>query len=245
LQELSKASGVVLLPPGALENLIASKRAELATVATVAARPPAVTPGRPTSPRRRQLLLWGLVLLTLVTLASVVATFFTASPQKPAAESLLGVKVGDPYEAVVDRLKLTHGPLRFAEAKAARRAFLGHVLTMGDSGVTDEDLGDAIVRWSPDESVAVVGVDDRVAAVVIRKGHRGLTGRRLGIGAAVGDVYKAYDDATPRTEPIAFSDEDGGGHGEVRRYDVLGVAFAIHKGKVQSITLYPPRSDQP
>jgi hypothetical protein len=243
LQELSKASGIVLLPPGALENLIAGKRAELATVATAAARPQAPAAGRSANPRRRQLLLWGLVLLTLISLASVVVTFFTGSPPKPAAESLLGIKVGDSYEAVVDRLKLTHGPLRFAEAKAARPVYLDHVLTMNNSGVTDEELSDGSVRWSPDESVAVVGVDDNVAAVVIRKGHGGMTGRGLGIGAAVGDVYKAYDDATPRTEAITFSDAEGGGHGEVRRYDVLGVAFVIHKGKVQSITLYPPRSD--
>ena len=211
-----------------------------------ATRPAALpaTTVRTARPGRRQLLLWGLVLLVLITGASILAALFAPSPVRPAGESLAGVKVGDSFEAAVDRLKLTRGPLRLTDLKATRPPCLDRVLTIADLDVTDEDLPYGSVRWSPDESLAVAGVDDKVVAVVIRKGHRGVTGRGLAIGAAVGDVYKAYDDdATPRTEPITFPDEEGGGHGEVRRYDVLGVAFVIHKGKVQSITLYPPRAE--
>ena len=153
LQDLSKASGVVLLPPGAIDKLIAAKRAELETVATPSARPvprPA-SPDLTTSPsRRRLLLLAGLVVLILITAATVLTALLTPSAAKPEAESLMGIKVGDSYETVVDQWKLTHGPVRLTELKTTRPACLDHVLTVDDLGVTDNELTDGSVRWSPD-----------------------------------------------------------------------------------------------
>jgi eukaryotic-like serine/threonine-protein kinase len=242
LQDLGKASGIVLLPPGALDKLIAAKRAELATVVAPAARP-ATTAGN-SRPHRNRLLVAGLAsLVALAALALFVTMFFGSSATPPLAESLLGIKVGELYDAVVDRLKLTRGPAGLADLDVKRPAYLDHVLEIADLAVSGDDLPEVEVRWSPDEQIAAVGVDDKVVALVVRQGHRGKTGRGIGIGAAVGDVYKAYDDAKPRTETVDLPPKDGGGHAEVRRYDALGVAFVIYKGRVQSITLYPPRAD--
>jgi hypothetical protein len=40
---------------------------------------------------------------------------------------------------------------------------------------------------------------------------------------------------------MVLSDDEGGGHGEIRRYDKLGVAFVIQKSHVQAIALYPAK----
>jgi tRNA A-37 threonylcarbamoyl transferase component Bud32 len=237
LQELGKASGVVLLPPGALDKLIAARRAENPTAASPPGPP--VTTVRMARPRRPRLVVAGLLLLVaLAGIASLLTLFATGPTPAPAAESLLGIKVGDPFSAAVDRLKLTHGPVYPWHTGGAKPQCLGHILEPDDLGVSDDDLERVEVRWSPDECVAVVGLGEEVRAVVIRKGHRGATGRGVTIGAAVGDLYRVYDDATPRTEVVPFSAEEGGGHGEVRRYDAPGVGFVIYKGHVHSITLY-------
>jgi serine/threonine-protein kinase len=237
LQELGKASGIVLLPPGAIEQLIASRRAENATM------PPSPTPARVTLrealPRRRWLSL-GLLLL-LLGLAGLGLLFSrrSSTPPSPSAESLLGIKVGDSFPAAVDHLKLTHGPVQPWATNPSKSAPI-EFLDSASLDVAADDLPRVEVRWSADNRVAIVGLDDAVRAVVVRKGHRGATGRGIAIGATVGQVYKAYDDdSTPRTEAVALPADEGGGHAEIRRYDAPGVAFVIHKGRVSSIMLYP------
>jgi hypothetical protein len=229
LQDLGKASGVVLLPPGALDQLIAARRSEDATVRTPREQP--ATTVRVGLPRgRRRLLVAGLALFSgLMALALIIGAFSGKPTPASAAESLLDVKVGAPFDATVDRLSLTRGPARPWSPGGTRPASLGHVLEAADLGVPDDDLARVEVRWSQDETVAVAGLDEAVLAVVIRKG----------------ELYKAYDeDSTPRTTSHQLPAEEGGGHGEARHYDPLGVAFFIHKGHVASITLYPPKPAQ-
>jgi hypothetical protein len=242
LQDLGKASGVVLLPPGALDQLIAARRAEAATVKTPPQLPPATVVLRRS--RKNLLLLGSLALLMgLLVLGVLVTALGGGSGSPPAAESLLGIKVGGPFAATVDSLGLTRGPAHPWGAGGTRPASLGQVLEAADLGVPDENLPQVEVRWSQDETVAVAGLDEEVLAVVVRKGHRGSTGRGVSIGAPVGQLFKVYDeDATPRTNARPLSPEEGGGHGEARHYDSLGVAFFVHKGRVESITLYPPKA---
>jgi tRNA A-37 threonylcarbamoyl transferase component Bud32 len=244
LQELGKASGVVLLPPGALDKLIAAKRAESPTVAAPAT-PQGTTVVIPSTRRRLLYLAAGLVALTLL----VGFVWHMAFPRRDShapigAETLLGIQTGDSFTDTVDRWQLTHGPEYPWRPGRPRPACLGTALNNVDlGGHSDEVLERAEVRWSPDEGLAVVGLDNRVLVVVLRKAHRGETRRGVKIGSAVADVYHMYDDDdTVRTDGLTLSTEEGGGHGEVRRYDTIGLGFVIHKGRVSSILLYPPRS---
>jgi serine/threonine protein kinase len=239
LQELGKASGIVLLPPGALEQMLAARRAENVTIKPALSSPQSTL--REWRPNRRWLLGGLAILLLCLAVPGLLLIRGGSVPRRPLAESLLGIRIGDSFPAMVDRLQLTHGPARAWAAAGSKSAAPVFLPSAGSLHISEHDLLRAEVRWNPDNSVAVVGVDDAVLATVVRKGHRGTTGRGVSVGAAVGNVYKAYDDDnTPRTEAIALAAEDGGGRGEIRYYDVAGVAFVIHKGKVSAIVLYPP-----
>ncbi len=233
LQELSRASGVLLLPPGALDRLIAERRAE---VPTIAAAPP---PARPTAARtRRRVVAAGAMLLLVAASAASVWWLGGRKAQPvPQIETLLGVSVNGSFGEAIDRLNLTRGPAHPWEHGGQRPKALGRVLEAGDLQVPEETLPRVEVRWSADERVAVVGLGDTVRAVVAA-GHRAATGRGVAVGAPVSAVYQAYDDAVPETHALP---PDAGGHDEVRRYESQGVAFVIHKGRVASITLFPVR----
>jgi tRNA A-37 threonylcarbamoyl transferase component Bud32 len=241
LQELGKASGVVLLPPGALQQLIASRRMQNRDL-TGAELPTGVRTGRSWSRRRWMFGALAALLLGLGTAALVVPLFH--NPAQPAgSESLLGVRIGDPFAAAVDRLQLTHGPAHPWATGAEYPPYLGHALQAADLGVAGADLARLEARWSPDEDVSLIGLDDKVQAVVVRNSRAAATSRGVAIGSPVGQVYKAYDDEmTPRMETLSLPANEGGGHAELRSYDTAGVAFVIHKGRVVSIALFSPRT---
>jgi hypothetical protein len=186
----------------------------------------------------------GILSVAVLAALAFLFSFFSSTPTVPAAgESLVGIRIGDSYSATVDHLKLTHGPIQPWRTGQDSPAFLKIVPAPADLGISGDDLERVEARWAPDDSVAVMGLDDSVVAVVVRKNHRGATGRGAAIGSNVGDVYRLYDDdAAAHTDGVALSDEDGGGHGEVRRYAALGLAFVIQKSHVRSIALYPPKA---
>jgi serine/threonine protein kinase len=238
LQELGKASGIVLLPPGAIEQMVAARRAENATITPASSSLQSTL--REWRPNRRWLLVGLAILLFGLACLALLVIRGSSARGRPIAESLLGIRVGDSFPAAVDRLQLTHGPERPWAPDGSKSTLPIPLPSPASLHISEHDLPRVEIRWNPENSVAVAGLDEAVLAVVVRKGHRGATGRGVSVGTAVGNVYKAYDDDNaPRTEAINLP-ADIGGRGEIRYYDAAGVAFVIHKGKVASIVLFPP-----
>jgi len=232
LQELGKASGILLLPPGAMDKLVASRQAAEPTIA--------YTPTPPRRWMRRRVLLRGLLLLILVGLAALVyVRFFKTRPMDAHHASLLGVRIGDSQQEVVDRLKLVKGAPMNPWAVEKTPGYLGHVLRAEDVGLPVEALPRLDVQRTEDDKVCIVFYEDRVRAVIARSPRAG-TERGLKILDRQGRVLDVY----PEDVSQDFSIEVAGSARasrkiEIRRYDSLGIGFEMHEGKVTAITLYP------
>jgi tRNA A-37 threonylcarbamoyl transferase component Bud32 len=239
LQELGKASGILLLPPGAMDKLVAARQQQAAKAsagdATVAYAP------SPTGARRRQrrsLLLAAAALPVLVLLA-VVAKVFLFPPAPPAAESLLGYGIGAPQDEVLPGLKVFQGGTMNPWV-AGPRAQLGHVLRPDDLGVPEEALESLEVRHTRDGKVCAVFYKDKLRALVVQEPHAGGTARSVQIGSHAGAVFDAYPETASEHKPVSDDDAKKAKPVEVRRYDALGIGFEMSDGKVRAITLYPP-----
>ncbi|MFO0929575.1 MAG: protein kinase [Gemmataceae bacterium] len=236
MQELGKASGILLLPPGAMDRLIAARAAAAPTVTYTAADGPART-------RTRRRLLIGSV-AGLAVLAGAVWLwwqFFTDPTFPPGPETLLGVQVGDALDEVERRLpNLTRVDRGNPWQLERTRHLLGPVLRPEDLGLTDAELRDVTVRRSGDGTVCVLLSGDRVVAVVAT--HAGARTRRdVGVGSDLGRLYRRYDTSDDLRPQVETTDRAGGGHVEVRRYSTLGVSFEVAAGRVAAVALYPPR----
>jgi serine/threonine-protein kinase len=242
LQELGRASGVLLLPPGALDRLVASRLAEQPT------RVEAGRPGPARSLHRRLLLRTGVLLGVLAVLALAKALFFPARvpPSAPGPETLLGVRVGDDFQRAVDHLGLTRGGTMDPWAPGRSLPCLGHLVRVDDLDLSDDERERLEVRWAPDEAVGVVGRDGRVRAVVVRRPHGGATGRGLRVGDGVADLHRLYSETPSEVsfQPLGAAEaRPGHDHVEVRRHDALGVGFAVLGDRVAEVALYPPKDE--
>ncbi len=242
LQELGKASGVLLLPPGALEKLAAARRnAGQPTVtpdlATTKTQPPAG--GRPSKAARLWLI--GLcVLLALAGAAVLVKTLvwpWSSQPAaKPGPESLLGVKVGDPQQDVADSLSLSRGgpgenPW---ENGAAPPDYLGRVLTPERLGLTADEQQRLDVRRTKDDKVCVVFVDGKVRGMAVHRNEAAALRGGVGVSSALSAVSAAYGESfnqaeLPGRQPATL----------VRTYPHLGLGFEIENNVVTGVALYP------
>src|SRR5262249_9685836 len=103
LQELGKASGILLMPAGTLDKPIDPRRAGEPTVAYTQPSPPFWR-------RLRRRLLGVGIFLAILALVMLLKHFF-AKPvsSDPRFESLAGVQIDDPQREVVDRLRLSQG----------------------------------------------------------------------------------------------------------------------------------------
>lgn len=232
LQELSKASGVLLLPPGTLDRLLAARRPEPAAASHDS------NPGQP--PRRRWLA--GGILLATLLLGCLVGWYLLTEPTfPPGEESLLGIRIGTPLDAIESRLPNLSRIDRGDPWQLPRtRDVLGHALVADDLGLGESERGQLTVRRSHDDSIAVLLHLDRVVAVVTR--HRGARTRRgVGPGSDLGLLYRRYDHRDDLRPQVDSADLADGGHVEVRRYPTLGVGFEIAAGKVTRLTLFPSR----
>jgi hypothetical protein len=234
LQELGKASGILLLPPGAVDRLVTLRRASEPTVAYVPG-------GAAPSPRRRRWLIGGLVLLALCGATALLAgLYYRARTVDPRRESLLGVRIGDPQSEVVHKLQLTRGGRQNPWADVPP-SYLGHVLQANDLGLVPEALAQLEVQRTADDQVCVLFFDERVRAMVVQSPHRGATGRGLKVLGPAGDVLNLYpEEATEDTRREVVGPKDVRQKIEIRRYDSLGIGFEMRQGKVKAITLYPP-----
>jgi tRNA A-37 threonylcarbamoyl transferase component Bud32 len=224
LQELGKASGVLLLPPGALDKLVAARKGDQLTVAYQ----PAGSPWW----RRRAFLLGGAALIGLAG-AGGLGWYLWGGARQPTTDSLLDVRLGDWAEDVVHRLELierwTGNPWR---AKPTQ-TLLGPLVREGDLNLEDADLDKLESYRTRDERVCVLFHHNRVRAIVARN-RVGSTGRGVKLRGDVGTLYRLYDEKADTTEI-----ETPDGRSEIRRYPELGMAFEIRKGQVTAAALYP------
>jgi hypothetical protein len=241
LQELGKASGVLLLPPGAIESILRSRKTNMPET------PPATTvPYRSAAARARRRVLIGMgAVLVLVGMGALLKSFFfTPRPAAEAKESLLGVHIGDSREEAESKL----GKMNVRRwSQKPNDVSLGHVLLplnflATDLGISETQLGDLDVSWTDDKKVVVLFLDEKVTAMVVHEPHAGATGRGVRIHDDLNTVTEKYDkiDAEPTVKTM--SEEQNGVKTmqvEVRRYETLGIGFEIQKGKVVGITLFP------
>jgi hypothetical protein len=234
LQELGKASGILLLPPGAMDKLVAARQANQPTIAYV----PPEARGRP----RRLLLAAAAVLLVLVAAAALAGVlYFRRAAPDAQHESLLGVSIGDRQQDVLGRLRLVNGRPENPWADDPPRAYIGHLLRPGDLGLPDDALSRLDVKRTEDNKVCIIFYDEKVRAVVVREPHAAETARGLKVGDRSGRVMDVYPEEP--SEDLLL-EVPGAGDArprvEVRRYDALGVGFEMHNKKVTAVTLNPP-----
>jgi hypothetical protein len=231
LQELGKASGILLLPPGAMDKLVAARQANQPTVA--------YKPTEPERPHRRRFwLVAGGVLLAVGGIAAV-ARFYVFPPAAvySGPDSLLGVKIGDRQEDVVQSLMLVKGgrPGNPWKSKPAA-AYLGHVLLAKDLNLSDEALEEVEARRNTHDTVCVIFCEEKVRAVVVRQPHEGGTAH----GLKIGSPRSAVDAVYPEDPSDIETDKTKSPIIEMRRYGPRGVGVEIQDGKVIGIALYPP-----
>jgi hypothetical protein len=243
LQELGKASGILLLPPGAMDRLVAARQTNPGPVTTGNEPTLAYTASENTQrPRlRRRLLLAVLALLLLGALTLAAWQFFKAPPAPPAAETLLGLGIGASQEEVLNAVKGLKMDTGNPWALPHRPPYLGRVLRSEDLGLPAEALGRLEVWHTKDGKIGVVAFEDKVRAIVVQEPYPAATARKVSIGSHAGAVLDAYPEAASedRNVPVEGEDARMGKTVEVRRYDTLGVGFELLDRKVRAITLYP------
>jgi serine/threonine protein kinase len=240
LQELGKASGILLLPPGALEKIAGLRKAGSGEITvhseptqTRAAAPPRRLPYLLTRGPRRVLIGFA-ACLALLGAAMLIKTYlFPDKPPIPSGpEKLLDVQIGDSQDAVEEQLNL-------------HRKVAGKNLWEKDPPLSLARHMWEKLRFSPEESkrvetlrtsddkVHVVFLDGKVRAVVLQHPHPGKTGRGVKIGDKDAEVDERYAKADFDKKQV------------VRWYDALGVGFEIQDGRVSGIALYPPATPLP
>ncbi len=232
LQELGKASGILLLPPGAMDRLVAARKASDPTVAYDTSKPSLLT-------RRRLLIGVAVALVLLGALALVLwqAGVFSSKPRYSGPEHLFGVKVGDPAELAEEKLRPIRADVGNPWKKPRVRPYLGHVLQPEDLHLSAEEIGKLSIRWNEGKRSTLVLIHDDKVVAIVTSDSGGATGRDVRLGAGVGSVYTAYPEGG-RSEEVELPE---GGHVEVRRYDHEGIGFEIQQARVTSITIFPPK----
>ncbi len=236
LQELGKASGILLLPAETMEKLIDSRQAGEPTIAYI--------PSSPSWWKRRRLLLGvGILLLVLLGLAGCLRFFFfKPTPADPRLESLLGVQIDDPQSKVVNWLRLSQGAPMNPWATARQPSFLGHLLRAEDLALAGDDLARLDLRWTSNNSICAIFFEDKLRALIVRQPNTGATGRGLKIGDRKGRVMDVYPEDPSDTLVVDIADPEKSkppSKLEIRRYDALGIGFEMRDKTVTAITLYP------
>jgi serine/threonine-protein kinase len=233
LQELGKASGILLLPTGAMDRLVAARHAQQTSNPAAAA-----TQQKPVSPPVKFLVVMTVLIGIVGALALGKRLFFTSPPSTIAGpETLLDVKVGDPQQEVVDRLRLSKGGPMNPWAKEPP-GYLGHVLQKEDLGLGDDELKNLDVQRTGDDRVCVLFYGDKVLAVVVHKGHAAHTKGGVAVGGTANDLARQYG-LESDSKSIQLS--HGKAHATVLRYNQLGLGFLVEGQEITSIALYPPK----
>ena len=243
LQELGKASGILLLPPGALEKLATARRnngdpslaAESASTQTLPG-----SGGRPSKGVRRLLVALGAA-LALVGAAILLRTLAwqPPGPTAPAGpESLLGVQIGDPQQDVVDKLDLLRGgPVKDPWEKAPPE-HLGRILAPDVLGLNAADLERLDVRRTRDEKVCAVFLDGKLRGLAVQSPHVGETSRGVSIECREPQVTARYGEGFMQN--VVPGAARATADVLIRTYRGPGVGFEIQDGVVTGAALFPP-----
>jgi serine/threonine protein kinase len=231
LQELGKASGILLLPPGAMDRLVAARKANEPTEV--------YQPKSDGKLRRRVVIALVAVIALLVVLALgrwvYNRLFESSAPTGP--EAVLGVKLGDARSEVEDRLRLSGVEVGNPWNKPKLKPRLGQLVRPEDLGVEDSELPHLLTRYSDGErGTVVIFHKDQVVAVISRQSGASTAGG-VKVGDSVGRVYKRYPEGG-ESKDVELPD---GSHVEVRRYDERGVGFEVRRGQVTGVAIFPPK----
>jgi len=228
LSDLGKASGVLLLPPGAMDKLIASRKAQEPTVAYVP---------KPPLWRRRLVVIWGLLAVLLLGVVAVLAIRHAlhSSPEVPDQESLLGLKVGDSYNDAVAHL----GPAPnkwLGLPTDIHSPMLGHVLNLREF---TPDNGISSVAWPKAQVIVLLSKGSLIQAMTVHA-HGTATARGLKIGDSEARLEQPYPERPSLfTLDLPFVPGRPAHWIKVYRYDELGIGFEVEKETVTAISLYP------
>lgn len=236
LQELGKASGILLLPPGAMDKLVAARQISEPTVAYVP--PPGGTRGR-----RRWLGLAGAAAALLLIGGVGVGYWVTRPPPEP---NPLTLAPGDRLDKAV--VVMGGAPEREGQGDPwglfPTSSGPGKVLRKEDfatSGQVPAIL--TALSWKNDR-VWVVLQEDVIRAVVVRASYPAVCPRGVRVGDPADRVAFHYSEepTSIKTEKLGMFEKVGSlDYVEVRRYDPLGIGFEVQSGHVVGITRYPTR----
>jgi tRNA A-37 threonylcarbamoyl transferase component Bud32 len=229
LQELGKASGILLLPPGAMDRLVAARKASETTAV--------YKPASDGKMRRRVLIALGAVvaLLALLALARWGLGLFRAVSGGP--ESLHGVKIGDARADVEERLKMPNHGVGTPFDPQKTNIYQGAVLRRDDLNLSDGELRRLETLSTDGSRPTMVMLHDGKVVAVISHDRSAVTSRGVKVGDSVSRVYDQYPEGG-ESKDAKLPD---GTHVEVRRYDEFGVGFEIRKSHVTAVTIYPPK----
>jgi serine/threonine protein kinase len=251
LSDLGKASGILLLPPGALDKLIAIRNTTSDPTTPQAARrgsgavssSPAGSssvPTEPHHPRRRLWLYVSAAALALVLVLLVIWRLFLYSPTPPGQEMLLGCKLGDRLEHVKAMLGLDEDVSINDVWAEPRQLYVGHVLRKTDFR-SDGTAGAVQVWLAGGGKVCAIFVADQLQALVVRGPSEAKTNKGTNFLSQRGAVLDAYYPEEPEKQDFKSARGGRDHDGEVLRYDALGLGFEITKNRVTAISLYPPK----
>jgi hypothetical protein len=228
LQELGKASGILLLPPGAMDRLVAARKAGEPTVQ--------YTPADDKARIRRRFLIGSAAAIVVLALLAGVKYFFFSGPTKyEGPESLHGIKLGDSEDEIGDRLSLHQIDSGQPWTLKRVKDHLGHVLRPKDLNLGDAALSSLTIRRTADNKACVLFHQEKVIAIV-SSDRAATTGRGVRMGDSLGRLMTRYPDGGVGDD-VTLPDRS---HVEVRRYPALGIGFELRSGQVTGITLYPP-----
>jgi len=236
LQEPAKASGVLLLPPGALDRLAAASRSAEPTVTYV---PDSQQPWW-----RRGWVLGTAAVLVLAMIVLIIVGLHNAGLQNiPVRESVLGLEVGSDMVAVGQTFsqrqehQWTGNPWKVEDLK------LGDILKPADLGDAAALDGMKVLSWS-NQRVLVFVKDDVVRALVVHEPYHAVTGRGLRIGHSESKLKQLYpEEPQLGTRPLPEDEKArkrSARYVETYRFDKLGIGFEVLEQRVKSIVLYPP-----
>jgi serine/threonine-protein kinase len=227
MQEFAKASGVLLLPPGAIESILRSRKSSSTTVTPAPTEP--YHPAAPATPRRRRMLI-GLGIVLAVLAAAAWATWHFFRPV-PRGDTLFGIRIGD-GDALAEA-KIGRKMHKSSWSSRPKDIPLGDVLIPDIDLTAMPDWGE--FAWTDDRKVVLFFSHSTVVAIVVRAPYSSaVTGRGVRLGDDIETVKQRYDNAGAEAYVKTV------GMTEVRRYDTFGIGFELEDDKVTSITLYPP-----
>jgi hypothetical protein len=255
LQEVGKASGILMLPPGALDNLIAKRLAEATTLTQVTAPAP-----KPAYGSLRVALIAGAAILALA--AGVFGVIAWQQhfwmPEKtitPDQESLLGIKIGDSADELIAKFKKPRRerlkPWKERAIRPANPAHLvGEVLQSEDVGGEDDRFTLEALVWEQQHVTALVR-DNEVRALIVAQPHKAASGRGLSIGDEEGRIVHVYSSvelpemgefhtSPPSSPPPGWKAKKG----RTYRYNSLGIGFEVIDEKIAGITLFQARPSE-